>query len=79
MHGLKIDMSFLKYKPIEDKEVTKISGHQGLSIHVQVRYMYWNYEKNHLSGCHELFRNNGTNYVLFKASKTHQSSLNKPW
>ena len=44
MCGLKIDTNFflimlngerlvdLKYKPLEDKEVTKISGHQGLSI-----------------------------------------------
>ena len=42
MHGLKIDTNFflkmlngewlVKHKPLEDKEVTKISGHQGLSI-----------------------------------------------
>ena len=44
MHGLKIDTNFflimlnsewlvdLKHKPLEDKEVMKISGHQGLSI-----------------------------------------------
>ena len=44
MHGLKIDTNFflimlnsewlvnLKHKPLEDKEVMKISVHQGLSI-----------------------------------------------
>ena len=44
MRGLKIDMNFflkmldgerlvnLKHKLLEDKEVMKISGHQGLSI-----------------------------------------------
>ena len=44
MRGLKIDMNFflkilnderlvdLKHKPLEDKEVTKIVGHQELSI-----------------------------------------------
>ena len=44
IRGLKIDVNFflkmlngerlvnLKHKPLEDKEVTKISGHQGLSI-----------------------------------------------
>ena len=43
MCGLKLDMNFfkmlngerlvdLKHKPLEDKEVTKISGHQGLLI-----------------------------------------------
>ena len=42
MHGLKIDTNFflkmlngewlVKHKSFEDKEVIKISGHQGLSI-----------------------------------------------
>ena len=45
MHGLKTDMNVslkmlngersvdLKHKPLEDKEVTEIVGHQELSIH----------------------------------------------
>ena len=64
MRGLKIDTNFFlkilndewlvdpKHKTLEDKEVAKISEHQGLSVHE--KWIYLRYEKNRLSDNHEI-------------------------